>query len=62
MTLIRKCMKGLAITVSCLAGLIAPLTLPIFAVVAISTRQASYLLCPFIIVELKSIITFIVES
>jgi hypothetical protein len=55
-------LKGTLIGGVCAISLIAPITLPIFAVVSIITCSKSYMLAPFIILDLKTIVTFIVES
>jgi hypothetical protein len=54
--------KGLLITSICLTSIIAPITLPIFVVVSLCTGLTSYLMLPFIILDLKTIIIFIIES
>ena len=60
--LFKKVVKGTLIVSACTISLVAPITLPIFAVVSICTGSTSYLLGPFIILDLKTIITFIIES
>jgi hypothetical protein len=46
----------------CCACVAAPLTFPVFAVVALATRSPAYLTIPFIILDLKTILTFIYNS
>jgi hypothetical protein len=60
--MLKKMIKGILIVSTCAISLVAPITLPIFAVVSIYTGSMSYMLGPFIILDLKTIITFIIES
>lgn len=55
-------LKGTLIGGVCAICLIAPITLPVFAVASIISGSKSYMLAPFIILDLKTIVTFIVES
>ena len=62
MSLKRNIIKSFIIASTISISLVAPLTLPIFAVVCIATQSTSLLSVPFMILELKTIITFIIES
>lgn len=55
-------LKSTLIVSACVVSIIAPLTLPIFATISLLTGSMSYMLGPFIILDLKTIITFIIES
>jgi hypothetical protein len=54
--------KSTLIISVCTISIIAPLALPIFSIISFVTWNKSYMLCSFIIVELKDIITFIIDS
>jgi hypothetical protein len=54
--------KGVLITSACVVGLIAPLTLPIFAIISLWTKSPSYMMNAFILLDLKSVVTFILDS
>ena len=55
-------LKSTLIVSACVVSVIALSTLPIFATVSLLTGSMSYMLGPFIILDLKTIITFIIES
>lgn len=53
--------KGTLIMGACVTSLILPFSLPIFLVVSALTKSTSYLTLPFLILDLKTIIVFIIE-
>jgi hypothetical protein len=61
MSLKKKLFKGILISSTCLLGLVAPLTLPLFVVLAGCFKNKAYLTIPFLILDIKSIIKFIID-
>jgi hypothetical protein len=61
MSLKKKLFKGILISSICILSIVAPLTLPFFAVLAICLKNKAYLTIPCIILDLKTIIKFIID-
>lgn len=54
--------KSLIAASTCILAVAAPLTFPIFAVVACATRKPSYMTLPFFICDIKHVLVFIFEA
>jgi hypothetical protein len=58
----RIMFKSLGIALACTTSIIALLSLPVFLIVSLLKKSISFLEYPFIILDLKTIIVFIIES
>lgn len=54
--------KGVLIVSICATSIVAPITLPIFIAISLWTGSISYMIIPFLILDLKTIVTFIIEN
>lgn len=60
---LKRCtVKTTLITLTLATSLIIPITLPVFIIICFWTKSTTYLSIPFIFLDLKTIITFIIES
>lgn len=59
MTFKKYLIKGIIISSVCILGVCAPIAFPITMVISALTKSTKYLFLPFLILDLKTIITFI---